>query len=376
MRNIAEEINSIYLFIAELHGYRVGTEAGKLAFGRECYLTTRLLDLDYNKESDRSDMHENIWLQRLYDDLDNCFGITDSPLAGIYKTRSLKGKERIEDCANPNYKWSVPIELDAGASMLQYIGILLGDETLCTRTNLVGTELQDPWAFGCISRAMFKHAATPRLYGSSRACYELWNDWKDDYTLEQVVAFNTELTSGLLSVADAFKEFIINNVKPTEQMRVRIWNEEFDIECNRFRNVGEETLRYDIFDTETRSIRRICHTRTKKVPDLQQFRRYFVTLLIHNLDSQVADSVVAKVMEKYGWCIDIHDAFVVSPEAANDVRTWYAEALTEIYNNRETILSNYFASIGIGSEAQGNWERVKRMVKPLQSFQCRKMALK
>lgn len=260
--------------------------------------------------------------------------------------------------------------------MLQYIGILLGDETLCARTNLVGTELQDPWAVEGISRAMFKHAATPRLYGSSRPCYELWNDWNHEYTLEQVRAFNTELATGPLGLADQFKEFIINNVKPTEQMRVRIWNDEFDIECNRYRNVGEETIRYDIFDTETRSIRRICHTRTKKVPDLQQFRRYFVTLLIHNLDSQVADRVIGKVMEKYGWGIDIHDAFLVSPEAANDVRTWYAEALTEIYNNRETILSNYFASIGIGAESQGDWERVKRMVKPLQSFQCRKMALK
>ena len=115
MRNIVEEINSIYLFIAELHGYRTGTEAGKLAFGRECYLTTRLLDLDYSKESDRSDMHENIWLQRLYDDLDRCFGIATTPLAGIYKTRSFKGTERIEDRANPDYKWTVPIELDAGA---------------------------------------------------------------------------------------------------------------------------------------------------------------------------------------------------------------------------------------------------------------------
>lgn len=223
---------------------------------------------------------------------------------------------------------------------------------------------------------MFKHAATPRLYGSSRACHELWNDWNHEYTLEQVQAFNTELATGPLGLADQFKEFIINNVKPTEQMRVRIWNEEFNIECNRYRNVGEETISYDIFDTETRSIRRICHTRTKRVPDLQQFRRYFVTLLIHNLDSQVADRVIGKVMEKYGWGIDIHDAFLVSPMAAADVRRWYAEELNAIYADRETILANYFASIGIGAESQGDWERVKRMVKPLQSFQCRKMALK
>lgn len=377
MRNIMEEIESIYLFIAELQGYRTGTESGKLAFGRECYLTTKLIELDYSSENGRSDMHENIWLQRLYDDLNRCFGIDDKPhVAGIFKTRSLLNKERIEDRANPNYNWKCPIELDAGASMLQYIGLLLNDTTLCTRTNLIGTDLQDPWAFEGMPRAQFKHAATPRLYGSSRACHELWNDWNHPYSLDQVRAFNTELASGPLGLADQFKEFIINNVKPTAKMRIRIWNEEFDIECNRFRNVGEETIRYDIYDTQTHSIRRICHTRTKRVPDLQQFRRYFVTLLIHNLDSQVANRVIGKVMDKYGWGIDIHDAFLVSPMAAADVRRWYAEELNAIYADREAILANYFASIGIGAEAQGNWNRLKQMVKPIKSFKCRKMALK
>lgn len=55
---------------------------------------------------------------------------------------------------------------------------------------------------------MFKHTVMSRLYGSSKECH-------DEYTLEQVQAFNTE--------ADKFKEFIINNVKPTEQKRVHIW---------------------------------------------------------------------------------------------------------------------------------------------------------
>ena len=118
------------------------------------------------------------------------------------------------------------------------------------------------------------------------------------------------------------------------------------------------------------------HTRTKRVADLDQFRRYFVTLLIHNLDSQVADSIMSKVMDKYGWGIDIHDAFLVNPEAADDVRTWYAQAITDIYDNRASILANYFQSIGIGAEAQSNWERVKQMVKPINGFKCRKMALK
>ena len=164
--------------------------------------------------------------------------------------------------------------------MLQYIGALLGDKRLLTMTNCIGDTLSDPWAFEGMSRAMFKHAATPRLYGSSKPCYELWNDWNHEYTMDQVLAFNQELATGSLGLADAFKEFIINNVKPKEHMRVTIANEEFDIACNRYRNVGEETLLYDIYDTETASIRRMHHTRTKKVADLDQFRRYFVTLLI------------------------------------------------------------------------------------------------
>lgn len=164
--------------------------------------------------------------------------------------------------------------------MLQYIGALLGDTRLLSMTNCYGAELSDPWAFEGMSRLMFKHAATPRLYGSSKACYELWEDWDHNYSLEQVQAFNQELATGPLGLADQFKEFIINNVKPTEHMQVTIGAETFSIECNRYRNVGEETTAYDIFDTQTQSIRRMHHTSTKKVADLDQFRRYFVTLLI------------------------------------------------------------------------------------------------
>lgn len=81
-------------------------------------------------------------------------------------------------------------------------------------------------------------------------------------------------------------------------------------------------------------------------------------------------------MDKYSWAIDIHDAFIVSPEAADDVRTWYSEAITSIYDNRVSILANYFASIGIGAEAQANWERLKSIVTPVTDFRCNKMALK
>ena len=365
---------AIYLFIAELNGYKTGTVEGKLAYGQQCYLDTKIHELDYSTVDGQSEAHENIWLQRLYDDLDKYYDLFDKPL--VAPTIKAKGMKSLTRRALDSHQWSVPIELDASASMLQYIGVLLGDKRLLTMTNCHGTELSDPWAFEGMSRTMFKHAATPRLYGSSRACYELWDDWNHEYTLEQVELFNAELASGPLGLADALKEFIINNVKPTEAMTVKIGRENFSIECNRYRQVGEVTTSYDIYDTADKSIRRLHHTATKKVADLDQFRRYFVTLLIHNLDSQVADFVVGKVMEKYGWCIDIHDAFLVNPEAADDVRTWYAQALTDLYTNRASVLSEYFASIGIGSEAQGNWKRVKDMVVPVEDFVCNKMALK
>lgn len=82
-------------------------------------------------------------------------------------------------------------------------------------------------------------------------------------------------------------------------------------------------------------------------------------------------------MDKYGWGIDIHDAFIVHPNAALDVRRWYTAELTKIYENRTSILTNYFASIGIGAEAQAQWNKVKELVQPVQgAFKANLMALK
>lgn len=98
---------------------------------------------------------------------------------------------------------------------------------------------------------------------------------------------------------------------------------------------------------------------------------------MHNLDSQVANSVISKVMDKYNWGIDIHDAFIVHPNAARDVRRWYSQELTNIYNNRHTILANYFKSINIGPEAQAHWDRLTQLVVPVTgAFKANPMALK
>lgn len=270
---------AIFLFIAELNGYREGTTNGKYSYGVECYLHNKLHELDYTQESDRADAHENIWLGRLYDELDKYYQL--GALVNIRKERAIAGDlSAVFSNPSTNFYWTVPIELDASASMLQMMGLLLGDSRLLDMTNVIGSDLRDPWSYDGIPRTQFKHAATPLLYGSGKAPYELWQDKGHAYTMEQVKLFNNELANGPLGLANQFKEFIINNVKPQETMRVRIWGEIFNIECNRFRNVGEKTTRYDIYDSITHSVRRIAHTSTKRVADLNQFRRYFVTLLI------------------------------------------------------------------------------------------------
>lgn len=84
-----------------------------------------------------------------------------------------------------------------------------------------------------------------------------------------------------------------------------------------------------------------------------------------------------KTTEKYGWAIPIHDAAVVSPAAAEDVRNWYAEELDYIHANRKDILKGFFKSIGIGAAAIEQWEAIKAKVVPFEGdFKCSGMALK
>lgn len=412
-RNVATEegAKAIYLFIAELHGFKDGSLLDKELFGVECYnsrklhnltiesreLTARIVkelitdeeiaeaneaitdtefgSLDYEyavmqleslisiknniskrehlrAEEDRKELHENIWLERLYDELD------------AYNTQDI-------------HHWSTPIELDASASMLSHMGLLLGDKRLLAMTNTLDTGiLNDPWYFEGINRTMFKHAATPMLYGSSKSCYELWQDKGHEYTTEQIKLFTKELESGALGLANDFKNFIIRWVKPKEEMVVNVYEDTFKIECNRFRNVGEVTVRYDIYDSIEDTVRRISHTKVKRVPDLDQFKRWFVTGLIHAQDSQVLDFVMEKIISSYGWGMDIHDAIIICPEAAKDTRQWYAEELQVIYNNRETILNRYFKSIGIGNEAIADWNKLMAKVQKVENFVASPMALK
>ena len=77
-------VNNIYLFIAELHGFKNGTESEKTLHGMRKYLAKEFLEVELD------DLFENIWLERLYEELDS-FKI------------------------DPYHKWSTPLEIDMSA---------------------------------------------------------------------------------------------------------------------------------------------------------------------------------------------------------------------------------------------------------------------
>lgn len=261
--------------------------------------------------------------------------------------------------------------------MLSHIGLLLGDKRLLemTNTSYTGT-LTDPWHIEGTTRKKLKTVATPTTYGSSQEPHVLLQNAGLSYTLDELKVIRQAVYNGPIGLANLFKDFIIRWVKPQSEMQIQVYEDTFAVECNKFKNIGEVTVKYDIYDSIDKKIRRVLHTKTKRVPDLEQFRRWFVTGLIHSQDSQVLDFVMEQVMSAYGWGIDIHDAIIVCPEAASDTRNWYAEELQHIYDNRETILNNYFKSIGIGAEALGDWRHLMSKVETTTDFKASPWALK
>lgn len=340
---------SIYLFIAELIGVKTTVNVErKIKKGRTAYENKQFHDLDLSLESDRKDLHENIWLERIYRDLDLMF-------AGKLK------------------HWNVPVELDASASMLGITGVLLNDKDLMSITNILGKRINDPWKIDGLTRPQVKFSATPRLYGSSQTSEALWTKNKVDFTREQSIIMDHEIHVGRYENANDLKDMIIENVQPKPTMKVKVWNDEFTIECNRFKVVKTYTKRYPLFSSDTNQVEAIAHTLTHKVPDLKQFKRFFQTLLIHGIDSQIADHVSYLL----DWCLSIHDAWIVNPIEATKCRRLYAERIENLHANRLEVLNNYFKSINLNKKALKDWERIKTQINEFKGdFKCNHIHLK
>lgn len=342
-----------YLFIAELMGYKSGTVFGKIRHGIKCYQIKAFHDIDISTDEGLKELPENIWLERLYADIDAYY-------------------------INPSYKWIVPIELDMSASVLGFYGLVLGHEPYLRRTNMLSTDgkLNDAWGHSTITNRVQFKTIMRQLYGSQATPQDMWKDMKIPYTEEEAKAFAHELTVGEMSIANKFKDFLINNAQMQPTMKLNVWGQEFEVECNKFFNRGERTIRYDLYNSSDNSIKRIQHTDTIHVPDLNSFRRYVATALIHHLDARVMNSVCDTVYDRYEWIIPIHDAAIVDAEVANLVRTTYANELERVYSDRKQIVQEYARSINIPASAIAEWKKLQEHIVPVRNFKCSKMVLK
>ena len=236
-------------------------------------------------------------------------------------------------------------------------------------TNVIyNNVLKDAWSNDKLTRKQVKGVGTPTLYGSGQGAKNLWKKNKIEFTKEDIVTWNRELRTGRFKVANMFKDFIIKHCKPTEEMMVQIKDEKFSINCNRFYTVGQDLHEYSCIDTESDELRTFFNMKTVKVPNLEAFKVYFATLLVHNLDSQIADGML---MDLDGWMLDIHDAFLLHPAKVTEARKHGVKRVRGIRTNRAKILKNFFESVGIDLDNKmvwHDWCKLKEACNPVPKY--------
>ncbi len=319
-------MSAVEEFVAELLGIKTITKEARRLEGRKAIENKTLHSLDLSTESGRDSLYENVWLERIYSNI-----------------ASYDGSN-----------WIVPVELDFMASILAIEGVLLGDNNYMDLTNIVGDVIKDAWTIDGVARSLTKKALTPILYGSSATVRALWTNAGKKFTEKQVSIISKELSSGRFKLANMFKNYIIKNVQVDSSMKVTVWEDTFEIRPNRYRNVGEYVKQYNVYSSSEDRVITIRHTHTKRVPDLEQFKLYFPTLLVHGIDSQIANAVSLYL----DWCIDIHDAFLVHPTDASKVKVAVKLQLNKLHKNRDEILSNFFRSTGINNKYE--WTEIRK----------------
>ncbi len=239
----------IFQAICELLGNKTNSVYDNIELGKQCY-ENRVFPI-LNDDT----LFEVIWLERIYANLHKYFTTSD-------KT------------------WNVPIELDVTSSVIAILGVILNSEEYLDLTNLIyPDELKDAWTIEGVPRKAIKKTVTPRVYGSSAPPIELLMKAKIKVSQDMINTITKELETGRYALANDFKNHIIEYVKPQPSMKVKIHNEEFTIECNKFNYELVSRKEYNIFTTAQNLVKTVTRESTL-VPDLNQFKRYFVTLLI------------------------------------------------------------------------------------------------
>ena len=399
-----KKLSHIFKFIGELTGSK---EMGTLREidGISAYFNRVEIELDFNDPKDCKELHEKMWLERLYIQLDALFSadacdddtannaflrlITRTKLEAVANGTGSTQIELYQDMRSfvSEYKVmfhnvTVPCEKDATASMIMIIGALLGHNQYLTETNCAGNTRDDAWTIPDVTREQVKKSLTPILYGSSASVTKLLRKAQIDATDDELNILHRELTQGKFALAVRFKDFIFNNCQTKPFMKLHVDEEQFIVKCNRHEVTGDYVTEYRLVDTMGKKpvVKRVRHTTVKEVPNLRAFVRFMMTGLIHNLDSQISEKICLAVgTNGSSSIISVHDAWVHSPIDGDIVEGAFTEAIDHIYQNRAKILENYFNSIGINmnkATVRREWEKVLQMIDPIKDFKCSTNCLK
>lgn len=304
--------SAIFAFCAELNHFKgIGGSYAQKAITGQNMASQRYI-------SPEADLHERIWIERIYKLLD----ILDK-----------EGKVR----------WDIPIEIDATASVIMFLGIFLNKHEYLRKTNVIGDIIEDAWSMEGIDRTMLKKFMTRQVYGSTISAKETLVELDIPYTQEDVNKLNSLLDTSLFSTALKFKDFLVSNAVFDNFTNIKIGNDSFFVQCNKFKWQETTPKTYVVFTSPQGLFKRIDR-QLENIPDLKRFKRFSPTLLIHNADSQVANYVCEHLNS---WIIPNHDAFLVHPLDVTKTKTLYAVKLFDLYQNRHEILKEYLQSIGI-----------------------------
>ena len=319
-----KQLDDAYLFIAELVDGFNGDIKDKLVIGQKCY-TERILP-DIHKPED---FFESIWCERLYAELDQWHLDSD-------------------------FGFTVPIEVDFSSSNMVMIGLLLNHADYVDHTSYM-------WEIEGLSKLHIKKAQTPYVFGSQAPITKLWKKANLKWTADQVKLMKYHQAHGKFAIANMFKDIIVNHCQPEAVMSLNVDNERFTVECNRFKYVGDTTKQYVVYNSDTKNLEVISHMSVVRVPDLFRFKTYFVTGIIHNLDSQIMDYMCDRML----WVLPIHDAGLVTIAEARKFKHLASDKMKDIHSRGYEIVYNYFKSINLDDAGWKKFALLIKMIKDL-----------
>ncbi len=318
-----ESLRNAYLYVAELYDGFNGNIYSKWRKGKKIVEARKFHKLDLSTEAGIDNLYENIWLERLYNDIE------------AYNLDST-------------HQVTTPLEVDFSSSNMVMIGLLLGHSDYVDHKSYM-------WNLPGLTKNHVKFAQTPYVFGSSAGVKSLWVKNKLTFTPSQITLMKQAQTTGKFSIANKLKDIIIKHCNPSTEMTLCVQQEEFIVECNKTKNVGDTTKQYVVYNSSSKQFSIITHTKTHTIPDLKQFKRYFMTGLIHNLDSQILDNIVLGM----NWMLPIHDAGIVTWVGASRMRKLAVREMQFVLDNNKQTMVNYLKSINLN---QAGWIKYAQLL--------------